>query len=143
MGVHPASGDIRSGPGMTASTSAHKSRLGSAPNDTPASPWLWPSRTPTDLSQRESARKSPSLASLPKPSISLQDSRDRGDYTSVIMHAKLEACCTDVAAYFPGCLERCDKQWEAFRHIAPGPYRRLNKNSFLLRGLKSPWHDAP
>ena len=55
----------------------------------------------------------------------------------------LKACCTDVAAYFPGCLERCDKQWEAFRHIAPGPYRRLNKNSFLLRGLESPWHDVP
>ncbi|CAL8470313.1 g9855 [Coccomyxa elongata] len=63
--------------GEQVSTGLQRSRLGNLTPNTPASPLLWPSRTPLDNAQRDTPKKSPSLASLPKPSVSLQDSRDR------------------------------------------------------------------
>ncbi|BDA44349.1 hypothetical protein COCOBI_05-5330 [Coccomyxa sp. Obi] len=63
--------------GKPGSTGLQRSRLGNLTPDTPASPLLWPSRTPLETAQRDTPGKSPSLASLPKPSVSLQDSRDR------------------------------------------------------------------
>jgi len=50
--------------------------------DGPISSLLWPSCAPPDSVQRDSARRSPSLASLPKPSASLQERHNHGKDTA-------------------------------------------------------------